>query len=541
MIMVSACKLMSSSTHIQATTTATSIVTEKTGNFHRCEVIYPEVEDKLKNVLRAMFSRLTPDGQVDKTKVSHPVAQKVLARTRQMILNITRSNTRPIHPAAFFAVVKDFETSLCRDQWGINKIEFFTTNCDSDQCDGYFQVDTISEAKYGWNLEGVCGDAGLGVLGVEGGPDFCTAFFWWTVGEGGQKCAKVKENGGFTGEPTSRVTDTRVCNIYDLGKKSNNACYADEYTWTTDTFSYGHYCTYIQQNQWEVYGIHDTWRKLYTGFIHDYQSRKRDIHGYEYCAVHQYALSQYKQGTSEWPEFSFLDIPSTLLKKSVFQYVHDVGLRPVWAQDDSLASQFSQEEMDQIRYYNAREFPQTLFNQTQVENFGICNNNMKPKGDPKQGIDIDSLPKQYHPALKALREQADEEARQKRLKEQQQKKQQEQDTLNEIERFKRIHESNEAQKQIKRDQEKKAQEQEEANERELERFRRMNQDLQQKQEKVNTPEVEVDDQTEEQPESDQGSDLDLNKPTPEPAPEVPPPKPDPIPQIPVVTPEDEFF
>lgn len=391
---------------------ATGIINAELGNYHRCDVIYPEIHEKTIAVLKQMFSRLHPDGTVNTELVRHSKAQLVLARTRRMMLNIMRSFDRPIHPVAFLAVIKDFESSIQKDNWAVHGLVrdaegrvlkdkdgrdrydgMTTKNCTSKVCHGYFQVDTISERYAGWDWD-LCGDDGLGLLGMEGGPDYCAALFWWTQGQRGEKCAKMKENNGFDGRPHEHVTDARVCNIVNLSNQPN-PCNDPNYTWTVDTFSYGHYCTYIQQNQWEVYDIHDTWRKLYTGF----EFRGNTIKGYEYCSVFHYALKHYELHSPQWPEFSALNISPDLLRRTVRDFGYEVGLLPSWT-DPGWEPEVNPDMLAKIQKFN-RTNRQTNLDRLADEDYNI-----------------EAMPKQFHPALQAIRARADAEA-QRRFEEEQ--------------------------------------------------------------------------------------------------------------------------
>lgn len=403
MLLSSGC-LVTSSPPSQSSLTATGIINAELGNYHRCDVIYPEIYAKTLAVLKQMFSRLNPDGTVNTNLVRHSKAQLVLARTRRMMLNIMRSFDRPIHPVAFLAVIKDFESSIQIDNWAVhglvkdaegrvlkdekgrNRYDGMTTeNCTSKVCHGYFQVDTISERYAGWDWE-LCGDNGLGLLGMAGGPDYCAALFWWTQGQNGQKCAKMKENGGFAGRPHENVTDARVCNIVNLNNQPN-PCNDPNYTWTVDTFSYGHYCTYIQKNQWEVYGIHDTWRKLYTGF----EFRGNAIKGYEYCSVFNYALKHYELDSPQWPAFTPLNVSPELIRRAVRDFGYEMGLLPSWA-DPEWQPEVNPDMLAQIQEFNRTS----------------RRSNLDRLAD--EDYNIEAMPKQFHPALQAIRARADAEA-----------------------------------------------------------------------------------------------------------------------------------
>ena len=319
----------------------TTILHASNGKHQRCNDLYPDMYDRSVEVLSTMMSRIDAAGK-PASYVTNPVARKILINSQSMLRNIMRHKYRPIHPAAFFAVVKDFETST-RKQWGINSIAFREGPCGAYKCSTLFQINLGPEPVWGnidHGTQTICGDRGLGVLGIKGGPDFCAALFWWTMAGGGVKCANLRE-----------------------GKKEEKNPCTEPFTWTVNTFAFGHADTYIQHNQYGRYGIRDPWRRLYTGF-RGFTDRYRSKHyhhyvdGYEHCAAEHFIK---KHGIEQdWPEImaSTQDLyplalhpkhklhkdsvkyprirnyhlaMNELMTLSVKHYGYDINVTPVWS------------------------------------------------------------------------------------------------------------------------------------------------------------------------------------------------------------------
>jgi hypothetical protein len=183
----------------------------------------------------------------------------VAARTRVMLENMTAGATTGesfIHPVAFFATVKDFESAVSlswagnyRDGNGSSRWHpaFTTRNCYSGECYGLFQVDVKLETygQHPWSFRRICatrneGQGGLGLSEVRGGPDFCAAQYWWTVAAGGQKCAALSPSGA-------------------------NPCVTPGVRWTRSMVNRGR-AAYVQAIQpgWSS----DAWSRMY-GFYED--------------------------------------------------------------------------------------------------------------------------------------------------------------------------------------------------------------------------------------------------------------------------------
>ena len=254
-----------------------SIQNLKTYENLSCGQIYPDVLKVSIPVLKTVISRL------ENNRITNNKAKYIANGTKQMLLNMTSDRERPIHPAAFFAVIKHFESSNHSSLWGINEPLFFSEHCTSYRCTGYFQVDV--DIEHEWSLNNICGDKGLGLLGIKGGPDFCAALFWWIKAEGGHKCSRL------------------------VGYNKGNPCMDQNYNWDEYTFSYGHKA-YGQGNQWARHGIYDSWTRAYIGGMVGGSYHM----GYENCAAsyHQHAR-----------------VPSSQIKQSVYRYLEDIGLNPL--------------------------------------------------------------------------------------------------------------------------------------------------------------------------------------------------------------------
>lgn len=164
------------------------------GQVARCGTILPNMDKVLTPLLKKIvqYNKDYPDvagSEVEKR------ASKVAKHTVQMLRNLMRSPDEPIHPLAFFAMVKDFESST-NTNWGQGGVHnaFRTGNCLSGECYGLFQVDVLTEGS-AWGGGSFCQSGGLNIWNTYGGPDTCAALFWWTLGENGTKCDRVT-NGG---------------------------------------------------------------------------------------------------------------------------------------------------------------------------------------------------------------------------------------------------------------------------------------------------------------------------------------------------------
>jgi hypothetical protein len=203
------------------------------GQYLRCGTILPSVEEVAIKSLGTMV-------RYAKTGGSHALARTVSQNTVNMLENMMRSPTKPIHPVAFYAAVKDFESasSLKWSKKSGNSLDYFRTgNCTSGECFGMFQVDVKLESA--WRGGAFCQSDGLNLWSTTaGGGDFCAAQFWWTVAEGGQKCAALT---GFVANP----------------------CTSPGYTWTLSEVRKGR-AAYVQaiQSGWD----NNAWSEMYQNY-----------------------------------------------------------------------------------------------------------------------------------------------------------------------------------------------------------------------------------------------------------------------------------
>jgi hypothetical protein len=172
-------------------------------------------------------------------------ALAVSQRTVIMLENMMRSSTDPIHPVAFFAAVKDFESAgdLKWASYGSGGLRYFSTrNCSSGECFGLFQVDVKQERD--WRGGEFCQSGGLNLWSTPGGPDFCASQFWWTVAEGGNKCTRITADG------------------------RANPCRQANYTWTLENVRRG-VNAYVQQPQWG----RNSWAEMYQNYESCYTNK----------------------------------------------------------------------------------------------------------------------------------------------------------------------------------------------------------------------------------------------------------------------------
>ena len=252
--------------------TSTSNFTYTQGSGTQCGKIYPDMRAVGTPIFRHILAK-------DPLEITNRTAQGIAIDTKTMLLNMMASPNRPIHPLAFFATIKHFESSADTHQWGWSDFNYFGHLCTSGECSGYFQVDVNLEPD--WSLNGICGAEGLDVLNMKGGPDFCAALFWWMKGANGHKCSQ-------------------------LGTRESNPCRTPGYTWDVALFADA-YRAYGQANQWAKYGISDSWGRAYSGGWVNGGYFK----GYENCAA-----AYHKD----------LVTPAELIRQSVQAFATDIGL-----------------------------------------------------------------------------------------------------------------------------------------------------------------------------------------------------------------------
>ena len=314
----------------------------------------PGVKQASINVIKRIVERLK---ELESLRSSEEITEKNVAlriarTTVQLLKNLMRDPRRPIHPAAFFSTIKDYETGANLFQWGkdqnfqcrspglctpkcvpekdcerwcdrhgalMGSKEKCLKTCQKEgkvcdnACYGLFQVDPEIDNFYThsseegsslvlweekhilWDLEKVCGASGLDILDITGGADFCAFFYWMSQSMSGRKCEQFIEGQPLEGDVV-------------------NPCSDQDYSWSVNTFEKGHRA-YVQQQKDEF-----AWKKKYQGFVSD----NRPIFGYEHCAAQGYAGYDYRSSQS-------LMVPTKALKTSVLEYGCEIGVVPPWA------------------------------------------------------------------------------------------------------------------------------------------------------------------------------------------------------------------
>ena len=303
---------------------ATSIVSAQ-GDEDRCSDIYPVMYRTMVPHFKQVVSLWDQDQKKVKDEVTNEVARTIVKRTVQMLLNIMGMRARPIHPIAFFSVIKDFESSLegatedSEEAWSggasaPTTFQYSTGNC-TTRCLGLFQVDLgveqipayleenpdvpsgysgesrwLTTSKYGvqvsQSFEEICAKggvsskggtstSGLGLLGMKGGLDTCAALYWWLIPNSPKhkgKCAQLPEA---PPAPEGYIDDINPCT------DTTNA--QGVYPWSPTTFAYAHKYAYVQANQLDDYNKDDPWRALYVGGTAP--KGVKYFMGYEHCAA----------------------------------------------------------------------------------------------------------------------------------------------------------------------------------------------------------------------------------------------------------------
>ena len=353
---------------------ATSLKYVAQGNQDRCgdddgEIgshnnIYDDVYDKSEFFFKTLVGRVKKDRhqkliedsnrrfmlREDINFNANTRSQKTIIESVRMLLNIMGDHgrealpDRPIHPAAFFSVIRDFESNKS-DKWSNDEYFLTTHNCKHGPCYGLFQIDLVDLLNDGPDrvqaLKSLCGDGGLGFLGqsVDGALDFCAALQWWN---GGNKCNNLRIHMGhvFENQRPTKNGDKVCVPLSQVQSQAFNPCNHPETPWTPKTFAYGYFCAYIQHNQWKHYGIYDTWGRAYTGFntsgVSPLLEDNQEYKGYEYCAIKRY-LKQLKTGKKCIKSGDSYDVsqrppPPQLIQASVADFACKIGLLPSWLQ-----------------------------------------------------------------------------------------------------------------------------------------------------------------------------------------------------------------
>ena len=249
------------------------------GSQLRCTHIYPSVQKTSISVLSRILSKFYKE-QYDSLAIN--LADSVIS----MLKNMTANKNDPIHPGAFFSMIKDFESSGDINNWANGNFGFFSPFCTSGLCSGYFQVDV--EISSNWDIDGICGKQGLDILEIVGGADYC-ALFYWMLSSSLNNCSRFKS---------------------DI-----NICLADNYQWHVDDFAKG-YKIYGQTPQWGE----DSWKKMYQGF---YQENEF-IRGYRSCVIDDHlSVIDIEQGYFDVdPDFD----RNYVFNKAVESYIDKIGL-----------------------------------------------------------------------------------------------------------------------------------------------------------------------------------------------------------------------
>lgn len=109
----------------------------------RCGTILPSVD----KILTEYFKQIVLHA---KNNPGSQMRSRVLARqTVTMIKNMTLDKANPIHPVAFFAMVKDFEsgTNMNWGQGGVSST-FIGGNCGPVTCYSLFQTDVLGDGNW---------------------------------------------------------------------------------------------------------------------------------------------------------------------------------------------------------------------------------------------------------------------------------------------------------------------------------------------------------------------------------------------------------
>ena len=252
------------------------------GSQLRCNKVYPSVYEVSHNILKTIVSKHQKKHYSKEIKtLSHGIIT--------MIKNMTLNIHQPIHPVAFFAMIKDFESGPNISDWSKGDFGFFSDYCSSGTCSGFFQVDV--GLMYDWSLSNVCAENGLDILHLKGGADFCSLFYW--------------------------LLDSNANNCSQF-QKGSNICIDQNIMWTSDFFAKG-YKVYGQSPQWGV----NSWSKMYEGFDNGYEFVK----GYKFCAFDHYYKTQNLANNFDNNDNNYdKNFADFLFLKSVAKFKANIGL-----------------------------------------------------------------------------------------------------------------------------------------------------------------------------------------------------------------------
>ena len=310
---------------------STSLIDLPQGDHDRCDSIYPQMYQVMVPHFRQVVSLWDQDQKKVKDEVTDEVARTIVKRTVQMLLNIMGMRARPIHPIAFFSVIKDFESSMDMIWSGGSesegKTEAFSfpdnsdlncrTNGEKTACMGLFQINLFdSDMTLGLQskeitpaFKAICGQGGLNLLGTKGSLDTCASLYWW-LRDGEDKCSLMLKG---SQNPCTDATNAQGV-----------------YPWSPATFAYAHKYAYVQENQLEGHNKDDPWRALYVGGKAPANATRDYFVGYEHCAARHYIdkLVPYPPDSLRAKQVvrSFREVEEKALEKIThWAYRHDRG------------------------------------------------------------------------------------------------------------------------------------------------------------------------------------------------------------------------
>ena len=344
---------------------STSLIELPKGDYDRCD-IYPQMYQVMMPHFRQVVSLWDQDQKKVKDEVTDEVARDIVKRTVQMLLNIMGMRARPIHPIAFFSVIKDFESSMDmtwsggdESKGGTEKFSYSSpwgpmcdTNGEETDCMGLFQINlfdsdmtpALQSEEITPAFKAICGQGGLNLLGTKGSLDTCASLYWW-LRNGADKCGLMLKD---SPNPCTDATNDQ-----------------EVYPWSPATFAYAHDRAYVQKNRLKGHNKDDPWRALYVGGRAPANATRDYFMGYEHCAARFFVnrmlmlLRQYSPKgkmavgyllRSHWlqhdahndvirftepfeagsPEHLDTDKGSELMRAAVADFAADIGLMPWW-------------------------------------------------------------------------------------------------------------------------------------------------------------------------------------------------------------------
>ena len=321
-------------------------------NYYLTNNIYEKMYISHTNLLAVIFDRFDESGNLDSSIQYSEKGKKILINTRQWMINLFNQNSdgsipnRPIHPIAFFSVIKDFETSM-NYNWGPLPVDHISSgtwddfpivegDCGATRCRGIYQISLAQDSQWQSGWKDMCGDSGLGIVGLPASPDFCAALHWWTMLDYGRKCKNLLANPVKSNLRPNNDYASNVCVPINSVGSAQNLCNTP-HNWIPYTFGYGWACAYGQSNQYSKYGIYDVWEKLYTGFLFDNKFKShnnKQVYGYEQCAIKRFLRKVKKsgaclQGGSDYDP-TIRPPAKKLITTAVADFACEINLLPNW-------------------------------------------------------------------------------------------------------------------------------------------------------------------------------------------------------------------